>query len=112
MRCRLSSWASVDQPVDEQALAGAAIDVARHPLVVDRRWMHGRRRLFRSPRAEGMEDANRSGGQAFWRSLLRGGPAGNRAWQEQDSLPVGTSDSRPRRDAAAAGAERTTSSRV
>jgi hypothetical protein len=32
-----------------------------------------------------MEDPNRSGGQAFWKSLVRGGPAGNSAWQEQDA---------------------------
>ena len=48
----------------------------------------------------------------FGSSLVRGGSAGNSAWQEQAALLVGTSDSRPRRDAAAVGAGRTTSSRV
>jgi hypothetical protein len=39
-------------------------------------------------------------------------PARNSAWQEQASLLVGTSDSDTRCDAGAAGAGRTTSSRV
>ena len=41
-----------------------------------------------------------------------GGPAGNSTWQEHGALLVRTSDSHTRRDAAAAGAERTISSRV
>ena len=73
---------------------------------------HGKRRLLCSSRAESMEDPNRAGGQAFWKPLIRGGPAGNSAWQEQAALLVGTSHSHTRRDAAAAGVERTTSSRV
>ena len=55
---------------------------------------------------------NRSGGQAFWKPLVRAGSAGNSAWQKQAALLVGTSDSHSRRDAAAAGAGRTTLSRV
>ncbi len=38
--------------------------------------------------------------------------AGNSAWQEQAALFMGASHSHTRRDAAAAGLERTTSSRV
>jgi hypothetical protein len=32
-----------------------------------------------------MEDPNRSGGQALWISLFRGGPSGNCAWPEQSA---------------------------
>src|SRR5580700_4919609 len=73
---------------------------------------HGKRRLLRSSRAESMEGANRSGGQAFWNVVVRGGSAGNSAGQEQATLLVGTSHSHTRRDAAVVGAPRTTSSRV
>src|SRR2546425_3249043 len=84
--------------------------VARHPLVVDRRWRHGKRPLLRSARAESLEDPNRSGGQAVWKPFVRGGPAGNSTWQESRPLPVGTSGSPARRHAPAAGAEWTASS--
>src|SRR5882762_3317255 len=86
--------------------------VARHPLVVDRRWRHGKRPLLRSARAESLEDPNRSGGQAVWKPLVRGGPTGNSTRQEQTALPLGTPDSHPRRHAATVGDERTASSRV
>jgi hypothetical protein len=49
---------------------------------------------------------------AFWSPLVRGGPAGNSGWQEQVALLVGTSDGHTRRNATAAGTERTASSRV
>src|SRR3979490_1126801 len=90
----------------------AALDDYQHVALesADRRWMHGKRPLLRSSRAESMEDPNRSGGQAVWKPLVRGGPAGNSTWQEQTALAVGTSHSHPRRHAAAAGGERTASS--
>src|ERR1700686_743537 len=50
-----------------------------------------------------MEGANRAGGQAFWRPLVRGGPAGNSAGQEQAALFVGAPEGDARRDAAAVG---------
>ena len=89
-------------------------EVARHPL----RWLtgdgaHGKRQA--SCVALGLKAWKTQIDRAdklFGSSLVRGGPAGNSAWQEQAALLVGTSHSRPRRDAAAAGAERTTSSRV
>src|SRR6266850_3727134 len=78
----------------------------------ERRRSYGKRRLLCGSRAEGVEGANRAGGQAFWRPLIRGGPAGNSAGQKQTALLVGTSHSRTRRDAAAFGTGRTAPSRV
>src|SRR5580693_5743568 len=74
----------------------------------ERRWNHGKRRLLYSSRAESMESPARSRGQAFWNPLVRAGSAGNSARQKQAALLVGTSDSHPRRDAAAAGDGKTT----
>jgi len=41
--------------------------------------------------AEGMEGITRPGGQAFWRTLVRGGPEGNSAGRNRLLLLVGTS---------------------
>src|SRR5438132_3575958 len=68
--------------------------------MVERRWSHGKRSLLCSSRAEGVEGANRTSGQAIWGSLIRRRPAGNSAGQKQAALFVGTSDSDTRRDAA------------
>src|SRR5260370_3709475 len=78
----------------------------------ERRRTYGKRRLLCGSRAEGMEGTTRAGGQAFWRPLVRGGPAGNSAGQEQAALFVGPPDGGARRAAAAVGAGRTASSRV
>src|SRR6266403_5097935 len=80
--------------------------------MVERRWSHGKRSLLCRSWAEGVEDANRTGGQALWKPLIRGRSAGNSAGQKQTALLVGTSRSHTRRDAAAVGDGRTTSSRV
>jgi hypothetical protein len=80
--------------------------------MVDRRCSYGKRRLLCGSRAEGVEGANRTSGQAFWKPLIRGRPAGNSAGQKQTALLMGTSHSHTRRDAATVGDGRTASSRV
>src|SRR6266851_8881050 len=78
----------------------------------ERRRSYDKRRLLCGSRVEGMEGTTRPGGQAFWRTLVRGGPTGNSAGQKQAALLVGTSHGDARRDAAAVGARRSVSSRV
>src|SRR5260370_41980114 len=79
--------------------------------MVERGGSHGKRRHLHSSRAESMEDPNRTGGQALWKPLIRGSPAGNSAGQKQTALLVGTSHTHTPRDAAAVADGGTASSR-
>ena len=56
--------------------------VARHPLVVEGDGGMGNDPSCVALALKVMEDPNRSGGQAVWKPLVRGGPAGNSTWQE------------------------------
>ena len=61
--------------------------------MVERRWSYGKRRLVCSSRAEGVEGANRTSGQAVREPLIRGRSEGNNAGPKQTALLVGTSHS-------------------